>query len=575
MDSLIRHGAEWIRDIGLIVCDEAHLLNDPSRGPTLEIILTLLKKMVPNVQVLALSATIRNAEELAGWLDASLLISEWRPVKLYFGTSYNSKIKFLEKKGYELNPGLPAEASITENTLDLKKQVLFFVSTRRNAESLAEKLGGIVKQKLSRLEQSELNKISNEIETALENPTHQCKRIAKCAKNGVAFHHAGLLFKQKKLIEDNFKKGLIKAIVATVTLAYGVNLPSFRVVMRDLKRYHPGYGAMFIPVLEVQQMLGRCGRPQYDPFGEGIILARDEEESDEIIDHYINGEPEDIKSKLVSESVLRMHTLALIASELCKSEKGLFEFFSKTFYAYQYGEIERIEDKIFEILEELVKWKFVAKDDEKLHATRIGRRVSELYIDPLTAHIFIENLSKAVKIKIHPFSLLHAVSSTLEMQPLLNVRAGDFSELNEVIAKRESLFLQSAPKEWDLEFDEFLKSVKTALMLEAWAEEATEDQLLTNRRLAHIFFERARFAIGVQRNFKRHKEAESQNGIRSERGAHPTCEIEGHREVQGQEALFFRGNFSSKAKRDANWKSGLACRVKSCIFYKGAARPNL
>jgi helicase len=99
MDSLIRHGAEWIKDIEVVMVDEAHLLNDSSRGPTLEITLTLLRQLAPKAQMLALSATINNAKELAGWLDADLMISEWRPVKLYSGVSYDSKIKFLEKEG--------------------------------------------------------------------------------------------------------------------------------------------------------------------------------------------------------------------------------------------------------------------------------------------------------------------------------------------------------------------------------------------------------------------------------------------------------------------------------------------
>jgi helicase len=478
MDSLIRHGAEWISDIGLIVADEIHLLDQPDRGPTLEITLTLLRRLVPNTQILALSATIKNAEELAKWLNAETVISEWRPIKLYKGVCYPYQIKFLDKEGYELDSTLPLEESIVKNTLNLRKQALIFVSTRKSAESLAEKLGKIVEQHLLKNETKELEKLANEIENVLEVPTQQCKRIAKCIKLGSAFHHAGLLYKQKTLIEENFRNGLIKVIVATPSLAYGVNLPAFRVVMRDLKRYHPGIGAIFVPVLDVQQMLGRAGRPQYDVYGEGIILAKNEEEAEEIINHYFYGELEEITSKLAVESILRMHTLALIASEFCKSEKTLLEFFSKTFYAFQYGEISSIEEKILDILEILRKWKFIEKKKDKLVATRIGRRVSELYIDPLTAHHFIECLARAKKKEIQPFSFLQAISSTIEMRPLLNIRTGEFSELNEEIAKRENQFLQKIPNEWDLEFEEFLKSVKTALMFEAWINEATEDYIL-------------------------------------------------------------------------------------------------
>jgi helicase len=484
MDSLIRHGAEWISDIGLIIADEIHLLDQADRGPTLEITLTLLRKLVPNAQLLALSATIKNAKELAKWLNAETVISEWRPVKLYRGVSYPYRIKFLDKEGYELDSNLPLEESIVKNTLNLRKQALIFVSTRKSAESLAEKLGKVVKQFLLKNELKELEKLANEIENVLEVPTQQCKKIAKYVKFGCAFHHAGLLHKQKMLIEENFRNGLIKVIVATPTLAYGVSLPAFRVIMRDLKRYYPGIGAIFVPVLDVQQMLGRAGRPPYDNFGEGIILAKSEEEAEEIIKHYFCGELEEITSKLAVEPILRMHTLALIASEFCKSVKSLLDFFSKTFYAFQYGEISAIKEKILDILENLRKWKFVEKKNDKLAATRIGRRVSELYIDPLTAHHFIQCLAKARKKEVQPFSFLQAICSAIEMRPLLSVRTGEFSELNEEIAKRENQFLVKIPDEWDLEYDEFLKSVKTALMFEAWINEATEDYILSKFKVA-------------------------------------------------------------------------------------------
>ncbi|MFH8132245.1 MAG: DEAD/DEAH box helicase, partial [Candidatus Aenigmatarchaeota archaeon] len=323
MDSLIRHGADWIAEVGLIVVDEIHLLQQADRGPTLEIVLTLLRKLIPNAQVIALSATIKNAEELAEWLSAETVISEWRPVKLYKGVSFPYRIKFLEKNGYELDSSLPLEASIIKNTLESRKQALFFVSTRKSAESLAEKLGKVVSQYLGRKEKEDLEGLANEVESVLEIPTQQCKKLARCIRQGVAFHHAGLLFQQKSLIEENFRKGLIKVIVATPTLAYGVNLPSWRVIMRDLKRYQPGIGAVFVSILDVQQMLGRAGRPQYDDFGEGIILSKSEEEAEEIIEYYIYGEAEEIQSKLAAEPALRMHTLALIANEFCKTEKSL------------------------------------------------------------------------------------------------------------------------------------------------------------------------------------------------------------------------------------------------------------
>ncbi|HDJ96494.1 MAG TPA: DEAD/DEAH box helicase, partial [Candidatus Aenigmarchaeota archaeon] len=225
MDSLLRHGAPWIEDVGLVVADEIHLLTDSSRGPTLEILITKLRDMLPKAQFLTLSATIANAREIAEWLNAELVESDWRPVKLYKGVAYDSKIKFFEKEGYELREELPIEDAIVENVLKLRKQALFFVATRKSAEALAERLGKVVKNFLGRNERKIVSKLADKIENVLEVPTKQCRRLARCIKNGTAFHHSGLLFKQRSLIEENFRKGLIKVIVATPSLAYGVNLP--------------------------------------------------------------------------------------------------------------------------------------------------------------------------------------------------------------------------------------------------------------------------------------------------------------------------------------------------------------
>ena len=93
-DSLIRHQAPWLTNIATVVVDEIHLLNDHERGPTLEILLTILKQLLKNVQIVALSATIGNAEELAEWLNADLVVDDWRPVKLHKGIYFEDKIEF-------------------------------------------------------------------------------------------------------------------------------------------------------------------------------------------------------------------------------------------------------------------------------------------------------------------------------------------------------------------------------------------------------------------------------------------------------------------------------------------------
>lgn len=96
LDSLIRHHATWLSFINTIIIDEVHLLNDVSRGPTLEILITVLKKLVPKAQMICLSATIGNQLELATWLDAQLVEDDWRPVPLKKGTYFQGNIEYQE-----------------------------------------------------------------------------------------------------------------------------------------------------------------------------------------------------------------------------------------------------------------------------------------------------------------------------------------------------------------------------------------------------------------------------------------------------------------------------------------------
>ena len=98
LDSLMRHQADWIKYISLVIIDEIHLLNDPRRGPTLEILITMLKKILPKMQIIGLSATINNAKELAGWLNANVVSDDWRPVELKKGIYLEGEVEFFDDK---------------------------------------------------------------------------------------------------------------------------------------------------------------------------------------------------------------------------------------------------------------------------------------------------------------------------------------------------------------------------------------------------------------------------------------------------------------------------------------------
>jgi len=97
LDSLIRHHTPWLNQICTVIIDEIHLMNDPGRGPTLEILITILKQLLKNLQIIGLSATIGNPKELATWLGANLVVDNWRPVELHQGIYLDGKVDFNKK----------------------------------------------------------------------------------------------------------------------------------------------------------------------------------------------------------------------------------------------------------------------------------------------------------------------------------------------------------------------------------------------------------------------------------------------------------------------------------------------
>lgn len=491
MDSLLRHASPWIRDVSLIVADEIHLLNDPGRGPTLEVVLTRLRDIC-SAQLLALSATIRNAGEIAEWLGAALVRSSYRPVKLHYGAGWQEKKRYVieyQEKESVIADG-EGEAAAAADTLARKKQALFFVSTRRNAEALAERLGSTALPFLSESERAELKKAAKNIERALSSPTTQCKRLAAAVAAGCAFHHAGLVAHQRKIIEDCFRSGLIKLLTATPTLAFGVNLPAWRVLIRDTTRY-TSHGNEHLPVLEVHQMFGRAGRPRYDTDGEAVLLAKTKSQAQELADLYLNSEPEPIYSKLSVETMLRMHVLALIASKAATSTAELEAFFARTFFAHQYGDFSEITKKLEKILAELESYRFIEVEqkkfiegfvpafnlstDKRLDATPLGRRVSELYLDPKSAHHLIRNLGLASDVEF-----LVTMNQCLEMRPLLYVKSRESDAIESELA-RSSV---RAPDVWDADYEDFLAAFKTALMLSDWMDERNEAYLLEGYGIA-------------------------------------------------------------------------------------------
>ena len=386
-DSLLRNRDDLLSKVSIVIADEVHLIHDRSRGPTMEVNLARVRHECPDAQIIALSATIGNAEEIADWLKAELVVSDWRPVVLRYGTVCNGLVEPRLQVGPNVeNIKLPPPIELSDEGDELRNillstindggQVLIFRGTRRYAEGSASKLGAWLFKRMQkwlnkeiegpeelRIEQrlAQLAEMAHEIESG-EEPTAMAEKLAESIRGGVAFHHAGLTTKHRKIIENAFKERILFAICATPTLAAGVNLPARRVVVRDLTRWEDGLSRP-LPRMEVHQMLGRAGRPRYDPTGDAWLIAKNLDHADELEAMYFLQEPEAVDSKLAAEPAMRVHVLAAIATGGQRNRDSLGGFFRQTFLGHRLVNDE-LQKRIDEIIEWLVANKFIERTGE-------------------------------------------------------------------------------------------------------------------------------------------------------------------------------------------------------------------
>ncbi len=461
VDSLLRNATHWLREISLLVVDEVHLIDSEDRGATLEMVITKLRTLNPGMQIIALSATIGNPEALAGWLDAALITSEWRPVDLREGVCYRGTVHFADGEKEIATPSKQEDINLFLDTIAEGGQCLVFVGSRKNAEGFAKRAASACK-----LDDPRLAELGRELEAAAE--TDMGKVLAACAANGAAFHHAGLSKKQRHIVERGFRENLIKVISSTPTLAAGLNLPARRVVVRDYLRFQAGEGMRPIPVREYRQMAGRAGRPHLDPYGEAILIAKERGAVEDLFAAYIEAPAEDIHSKCASESALTTHILSLVATGFVSSSEDLIGFLEKTFYVYQKKNSRYLSRIVDSVLEFLNSAEMITDVGGLLHATSYGTLVSRLYINPRGA----EMISAALRSHEHwsEIGLLQLLCSTPDMYTLY-VRKQDLPVLEQfVYAHEDDLWMEFS---WD-DGEGFFRSLKTAMLIADWMDEVGE-----------------------------------------------------------------------------------------------------
>ena len=474
-DSMIRHGSNWMDQVGLVIADEIHMIHDPGRGPTLEVILTKLMRRNRDLQIIALSATMSNAFDLAEWLHARLVESDWRPIPLKEGVFYNNEIEFDDRTKREVPPDKEEIWSLIEQAVKDGGQSLVFVNSRRSTEALAVKYC----KKMSTLAGRELSRYEMDLLEGDGETTETGRKLSSCVKCGIAFHNAGLTYRQRKYVEDNFRNGQIKCIVATPTLAAGINLPARRVIVRDTMRYETNYGNSPIPVMEIKQMCGRAGRPGYDPYGEAILVAKTQEDADHLMQDYVEHDTERLTSKLFNERVLRSHVLGLLATDDADSHDSIIDFLKETFFG-TVSQMFGIESVVDGIVSSLVEEEMAKTDGDSVRVTSFGKRVSDLYIDPISASI-LKHAVMNIEDDTDNLAILLVAAMTPDVLGLYPKKS-DNEMLDAALQKLDDNNLWLVDP-YDLrDYDpEFLNSdLKVALLIEEWIEETNEETICNN-----------------------------------------------------------------------------------------------
>ena len=362
----------FVRAVSVIVIDEVHLLDSDERGGVLEALITRMKRITSSsVRIIALSATMPNVDEVAAWIGAKreytyVFDESYRPVPLDARVRWYSpsKNKFMDKY-----VRLYRAIDLIEPHLNYG-QGLIFVATRSDTAQAAAKVVEVFKGKRKDFVTPESIGLSRKLRNKL---------LSEVVSSGVGFHHAGLHREDRDLIEEGFRAGHIKVLVSTSTLAWGVNLPARIVVIRDVSNDAVGED---LSSLDILQMLGRAGRPQYDNKGFGWIIAPRDRAS-YYLDLLKTGKL--IRSQL--DKSLDEHLNAEISMGTIKSRDDAFTWLSGTFYYVQNRDAGSVLE---ECLSLLIHNGFVIASDEGLRPTELGNLGSKYYLHLSTALRFRE-----------------------------------------------------------------------------------------------------------------------------------------------------------------------------------------
>jgi helicase len=394
---LLTVNLDILNQIGLIVIDELQMIGEDKRGPELELSLAKVIESRFAPRLIALSAVLHDETELAEWLGCNLIRETTRPVDLLQGIAFDGCFQYRSfNSGHEDSEEVPLSGNgdeLTESLIDFLKAddggKLVFLKTKRDTIEAAFKLAAVSRWKSA----EETMKVLDGEETSF-----LIRALKQTLGRGVAFHNADLTARQRQAIENGYRRGEIKVIFSTPTLAMGVNLPAETVLLETMKYRSGDFGGRpyLIPVsvAEFQNITGRAGRfglGRNDKPGRAIILARSDFEREVLWSEYIDNELKVGACSVLNSADIRNIVLDLVVSGLAVSVESLSNALASTFYLNQGGAFDRT--KLETACENLISLNLIGK---KFQPTPIGAAVAESGISVKSCRLYLESLNRQI-----------------------------------------------------------------------------------------------------------------------------------------------------------------------------------
>ncbi|KAL3883562.1 hypothetical protein ACJMK2_029814 [Sinanodonta woodiana] len=431
--------------LGIIVVDELHLLGDSHRGYLLELLLTkicyMMKKTVQQpdqnqlsssqaIQIVGMSATLPNLDLLAKWLHADLFHTDYRPVPLtecvkIGSTVYDKNMEVMRT----IDPNVVVKGDedhvipLCVETLRENHSILIFCPTKNWCEKLAETIArefynmtknpvpmgsnqgtGFVKASNLLVLPIDRGSLLDVVEQLRRSPVGLDPILGKTIPYGVAYHHAGLTFDERDIVEGAFRQGILRVLIATSTLSSGVNLPARRVLIRT-----PVFHGTLIDFLVYKQMIGRAGRKGVDTAGESILLCKPNEKSKAVT--LMKSSLPPVNSTLMKQygeelsSSIKRAVLEVVVSGVASTIQDVADYVSCTLLAVSLPKDGTKTDELIEACvsflqeNEFVTLRKITNGDglvsEKFFPTQLGSAVLASALPPDEGLVVFAELQKA------------------------------------------------------------------------------------------------------------------------------------------------------------------------------------